>query len=237
MHEILETLSVPKDPIPTQRNCDLYDGVRKDALTLLVLQKMVLRKEGELAGKRAKSFEMQAEAKVDPSGENATAAPVTDNLDEKTVRKNSKDETMKGGTSTTKKGGGGKKRPRSNSAASAGWNQGDTKKGGDGPKKRGRKKKVVEVANAPTAPVVVVAAPAAAVVVSSAPTAAQPPNVGVSTQPTNNTASASVSEAAVATVPGPAKGKQFAGKTVKKPGRGRPRKKWQVTGLIRVTLK
>ena len=225
MHEILETLSVPKDPIPTQRNCDLYDGVRKDALTLLVLQKMVLRKEGELAGKRAKSFEMQAEAKVDPSGENATAAPVTDNLDEKTVRKNSKDETMKGGTSTTKKGGGGKKRPRSNSAASAGSNQGDTKKGGDGPKKRGRKKKVVEVANAPTAPVVVVAAPAAAVVVSSAPTAAQPPNVGVSTQPTNNTASASVSEAAVATVPGPAKGKQFAGKTVKKPGRGRPRKK------------
>jgi len=54
MDEILSELGVPKEPIPTKRSCDLFDGVRKDAMTLLILQKMALKKEAELAEKKAK---------------------------------------------------------------------------------------------------------------------------------------------------------------------------------------
>mmetsp|Transcript_3154 Transcript_3154/g.4852 ORF Transcript_3154/g.4852 Transcript_3154/m.4852 type:complete len:730 (+) Transcript_3154:89-2278(+) len=54
MDEILSELGVPKEPIATKRSCDLFDGVRKDAMTLLILQKMALKKETELAEKKAK---------------------------------------------------------------------------------------------------------------------------------------------------------------------------------------
>jgi DNA methyltransferase 1-associated protein 1 len=54
MDEILAELGVPKEPIATKRSCDLFDGVRKDAMTLLILQKMALKKEAELAEKKAK---------------------------------------------------------------------------------------------------------------------------------------------------------------------------------------
>lgn len=54
MDEILSELGVPKEPIATKRSCDLFDGVRKDAMTLLILQKMALKKEAELAEKKAK---------------------------------------------------------------------------------------------------------------------------------------------------------------------------------------
>jgi len=54
MDEILCELGVPKEPIATKRSCDLFDGVRKDAMTLLILQKMALRKEAELTEKKAK---------------------------------------------------------------------------------------------------------------------------------------------------------------------------------------
>lgn len=53
MEEILAELKV-KEPIATKRACDLYDEVRKDALTLLILQKIVLRKEAEVMTKREK---------------------------------------------------------------------------------------------------------------------------------------------------------------------------------------
>ena len=53
MEEILGELKV-KEPIATKRACDLYDEVRKDALTLLILQKIVLRKEAEVMTKREK---------------------------------------------------------------------------------------------------------------------------------------------------------------------------------------
>mmetsp|Transcript_19883 Transcript_19883/g.32631 ORF Transcript_19883/g.32631 Transcript_19883/m.32631 type:complete len:577 (+) Transcript_19883:82-1812(+) len=54
MDEILSELGVPKEPIATKRSCDLFDGVRKDAMTLLILQKMALKKEAELAEKKVK---------------------------------------------------------------------------------------------------------------------------------------------------------------------------------------
>jgi DNA methyltransferase 1-associated protein 1 len=53
MEDILAELKV-KEPIATKRACDLYDEVRKDALTLLILQKIVLRKEAEVIAKRGK---------------------------------------------------------------------------------------------------------------------------------------------------------------------------------------
>lgn len=54
MDEVLSELGVPKEPIATKLSCDLFDGVRKDAMTLLILQKMALKKEAELTEKKAK---------------------------------------------------------------------------------------------------------------------------------------------------------------------------------------
>mmetsp|Transcript_20724 Transcript_20724/g.23660 ORF Transcript_20724/g.23660 Transcript_20724/m.23660 type:complete len:724 (-) Transcript_20724:82-2253(-) len=38
--------------LPTKRTCDMYDSVRKDVLTLLIIQKAVIQKEGQLQTKR-----------------------------------------------------------------------------------------------------------------------------------------------------------------------------------------
>jgi DNA methyltransferase 1-associated protein 1 len=51
MNTVLDELNIPQDPIPTKRVCDVYDTLRKDILTLLILQKEVLKKEGILAKK------------------------------------------------------------------------------------------------------------------------------------------------------------------------------------------
>jgi len=148
MNAILHELNVPKDPIPTKRNCDLYDGVRKDALTLLILQKIVLRKEGELNAKREKLLEIQS---------TAAAAVVAR---EEAEKKNLEDEEKK---KTSKEEGGAKtsseapaksktsKRPRDESTM---LNQdidgvAKGKEGGDEikPKKRYQKKKKVDTAS------------------------------------------------------------------------------------------
>ena len=110
MAEILKQLDVPEQPIATRRSADAYDAVRKDALTLLILQKTVLRKEAELASKKSKLIvlqqqlqqskgEEQCEAKSDGGG--CVAATIAD-------AKPSKRKTTK------------TKRPRSDSAGSAG---------------------------------------------------------------------------------------------------------------------
>ena len=50
---VLEELKITKKPlVPTKRICDIYDSVRKDILTLLTLQRVVLQKEGQLQTKR-----------------------------------------------------------------------------------------------------------------------------------------------------------------------------------------
>ncbi|KAL7467272.1 hypothetical protein ACHAXS_007533 [Conticribra weissflogii] len=61
MDAILKELGVPVEPIATKRSMDLYDGVRKDALTLLVLQKMVMKKEAEVISKRTKLIKLKGE--------------------------------------------------------------------------------------------------------------------------------------------------------------------------------
>lgn len=52
MGDILKELKVPDTLLPTKRVCDSYDRVRKDILSLLVLQKTVLQREGSLASQR-----------------------------------------------------------------------------------------------------------------------------------------------------------------------------------------
>lgn len=73
MNAILKELNIPEEPIPTKRNCDLYDGVRKDALTLLILQKIALRKEGELDSKRSVLCEIKSAAKAAAEAAKAAA--------------------------------------------------------------------------------------------------------------------------------------------------------------------
>lgn len=54
MDQVLGELNIPSRPVPTKRVCDVYDTVRKDILTLLTLQKLVLQREGQLQSKRVK---------------------------------------------------------------------------------------------------------------------------------------------------------------------------------------
>ena len=51
-------LSVPEKPLPTKRVCDLYDSVRKDTVALITLQKMCMRKEQEVHGRRARLIKL-----------------------------------------------------------------------------------------------------------------------------------------------------------------------------------
>mmetsp|Transcript_22691 Transcript_22691/g.32015 ORF Transcript_22691/g.32015 Transcript_22691/m.32015 type:complete len:1142 (+) Transcript_22691:320-3745(+) len=52
MDAALHELKVPERPIPTKRICDVYDGVRKDVLSLLTLQRFAWKKESEVASRR-----------------------------------------------------------------------------------------------------------------------------------------------------------------------------------------
>jgi DNA methyltransferase 1-associated protein 1 len=52
MDQVLGEFNIPTRPMPTKRVCDMYDSVRKDILTLVTLQKMVMQREGQLQSKR-----------------------------------------------------------------------------------------------------------------------------------------------------------------------------------------
>ena len=64
MDTVLEELKIPSRPLPTKRVCDLYDAVRKDALTLITLQKMVIQKEAQLQNKRLRLAKMSGGGRV-----------------------------------------------------------------------------------------------------------------------------------------------------------------------------
>ncbi|EEC48846.1 predicted protein [Phaeodactylum tricornutum CCAP 1055/1] len=64
MQAILVDMKVPVQPIATKRVCDMYDSVRKDALTLLILQKSALQKEGLVESKRLKLAKMGGNVRV-----------------------------------------------------------------------------------------------------------------------------------------------------------------------------
>ncbi|KAL3935890.1 MAG: hypothetical protein SGBAC_008682 [Bacillariaceae sp.] len=54
MDQTLKELKVSAKPVATRRVCDLYDSVRKDALTLITLKKLLMQKEGSLQAKRVR---------------------------------------------------------------------------------------------------------------------------------------------------------------------------------------
>ncbi|VEU37526.1 unnamed protein product [Pseudo-nitzschia multistriata] len=58
MDKVLRELNIPERPLPTKRVCDLYDSVRKDVLSLITLQKMLLQREGQLQSKRLRLSRM-----------------------------------------------------------------------------------------------------------------------------------------------------------------------------------
>jgi len=58
MDQVLKELNVMDRPIPTKRVCDLYDHVRKGALMLLTLQKIMLKQESEVISRRLKLEKM-----------------------------------------------------------------------------------------------------------------------------------------------------------------------------------
>jgi hypothetical protein len=64
MDTVLVELHIPVKPIATKRVCDLYDAVRKDILTLLILQKKIIQKEGALQSKRLKLSKMGGDVQI-----------------------------------------------------------------------------------------------------------------------------------------------------------------------------
>jgi DNA methyltransferase 1-associated protein 1 len=64
MDTILAELKVPKRPLPTKRVSDLYDAVRKDVLTLTILQKNALQREGLVQARRLKLAKMGGNVRV-----------------------------------------------------------------------------------------------------------------------------------------------------------------------------
>jgi hypothetical protein len=52
MDEVLQEMGIREKPLASKRVCDLFDTVRRDTLTLLILQRTALQKEGLLASKR-----------------------------------------------------------------------------------------------------------------------------------------------------------------------------------------
>ena len=118
MDEILAELGVPKEPIATKRSCDLFDGVRKDAMTLLILQKMALKKEAELAEKKAKLERRTAGAST-ATTEVKKEGDTPDGSNNANSKKAGKESTQAGasGTSTEKASKKKRKKPASSAPA------------------------------------------------------------------------------------------------------------------------
>jgi DNA methyltransferase 1-associated protein 1 len=78
MEAVLAELHInPAALIPTKRVCDLYDNVRRDILTLLVLQKNLFQKETMLESKRLKLAKMGGSLSGPASGASNASAGAT----------------------------------------------------------------------------------------------------------------------------------------------------------------
>ncbi|KAL3782630.1 LOW QUALITY PROTEIN: hypothetical protein ACHAW5_001774 [Stephanodiscus triporus] len=186
MNTILQELNVPRDPIPTKRNCDLYDGVRKDALTLLILQKILLRKEGELNAKREKLLDIQRAAAAVAAAKVEAEKKKKDDEKAEETKSDGKEEGGKAGKVVARTKA---KRQRADSSASnqsniavagGGGGAGKGKKGIDGPKKKYQKKPKIDpksaaIAAFATATVIPPAANAASIPAPGEPTGTMPP--------------------------------------------------------------
>lgn len=137
MDQILNELSVKDRPLPTNRVCDMYDHVRKGALTLLTLQKIMLKRESEVVNKRLKLEKVAgatatkaATARAEAAAAAASAAAAAAAAQKEAAGdKKSKNSSKDGGSSKTKsEGGEPKKKSTKKKAATGEKAAGDTKK-------------------------------------------------------------------------------------------------------------
>jgi DNA methyltransferase 1-associated protein 1 len=136
MDQILNELSVKDRPLPTNRVCDTYDHVRKGALTLLTLQKIMLKRESEVVNKRLKLEKVAgatatkaAAARAEAAAAAASAAAVAAAQKEAAGDKKSKNSSKDGGSSKAKSEGGETKKKSTKKKAAAGdKTSGETKK-------------------------------------------------------------------------------------------------------------
>ncbi len=127
MEQVLKELNVNERPLPTKRVCDMYDHVRKGVLTLLTLQKIMLKKESEVVNRRHKLEKIAGETVAREIAAKAEAANAAKIAAEKAAAKAAAAEAK-----SKPKGGGGK------SSASGG---GKGKASGGGSKSKSTKKK------------------------------------------------------------------------------------------------
>lgn len=109
MEQVLKELNVNDRPVPTKRVCDVYDHVRKGVLTLLTLQKAMLKKESEVVSRRNKLEKVAGAAiakEIAAKAEAASAAAAAAAAKEKAAAERAK---AKAKSSGTKKSGGTKK--------------------------------------------------------------------------------------------------------------------------------
>jgi DNA methyltransferase 1-associated protein 1 len=142
MDAVLEELKVPKRVLPTKRVCDMYDTVRKDILTLLILQKNVLQKEGLVQSKRLKLAKMGGNVRVvDEETLLGIAPPQAASTASGASTANRGKGSRSGKSKTTGGGGGGgkaKSTPKAKSGDDTNKTGTDLKKSGtDHPKKSG----------------------------------------------------------------------------------------------------
>lgn len=109
MKTMLEDLKIPARPLPTKRACDLYDSVRKDALTLLTLQKMVIQKEAQLQSKRLRLAKLSGGGRVIDEEALLGIAPPPAPVASVPASSTGRSKTSKAKRSSTGKGKGGSK--------------------------------------------------------------------------------------------------------------------------------
>ena len=101
MEVVLKELHVPDEPLPTKRVCDMYDSVRKDTISLIALEKICLRREQEVQGRRARLSKLGGSLAALKAAERSKAKT-------KARQAASKAKSKKASSSSSGAGGGGK---------------------------------------------------------------------------------------------------------------------------------
>ena len=119
MEIVLKELHVPDEPLPTKRVCDMYDSVRKDTITLIALEKICLKREQEVQGRRTRLSKLGGSLAALKAAERAKAKSKARQAASKAKSKKASSSSGSGktasGTSTT---GGEKKKSTSGGSKS-----------------------------------------------------------------------------------------------------------------------
>mmetsp|Transcript_23907 Transcript_23907/g.68672 ORF Transcript_23907/g.68672 Transcript_23907/m.68672 type:complete len:736 (+) Transcript_23907:85-2292(+) len=135
MEVVLKELHVPDEPLPTKRVCDMYDSVRKDTITLIALEKICLKREQEVQGRRARLSKLGGSLAALKAAERAKAKT-------KARQAASKAKSKKASSSSSGAGGGGK---NASATSAAGGEKKKTTSGGS--KSKSKKTKAEKAAS------------------------------------------------------------------------------------------